>query len=356
MKIAHQNDDREILQAAHDWRTTLSMPDVPEDQRDRFQAWVEADERHEAAYDRAVTVYQALGSLGSDDLGDDLMQPSWRERLPDFLFPGTSGQSAGRLRVAAAAACIIVAAGVLFTVVNRPDQTTPEPSVQMARHATETGEIRNVTLADGSIVTIGAKTSIEVTMSDRRRDVELTSGAALFDVASDPGRPFAVTAGDLTATAVGTRFDVRHNGDVARVAVADGAVSVTYPRIIAGQTSSLTATASLLAGQQVAATSSEGLRSVERIAVDTVGVWRTKRLAYSGATLAELVADARRHSDTAITLQDADGVLDGARITAFFDGDDIDAMMTTLPDILPVAVRRTAAGAIEIHPLPQDVP
>lgn len=355
MKIAKQKDGREILKAAHDWRTLLSMPDVPQDQLDRFQAWIEADERHESAYDRAVTVYQALGSLSVDDLGDDLMKPAWRERLPNFLFSAVSGHPVGRLRVAAAAAFVIVVTGTLFTLGNRPDRTVPEHPVQVARHATETGEIRNVTLIDGTVVTLGAQTAIEVTMSGRRRQTELSSGAALFDVKPDADRPFAVTAGNLTATAVGTRFDVRHNGDVARVAVADGEVRVTYPRIVGGNPSSLTATASLLAGQQVAATSSEGLRGVERIAVDTVGVWRTKRLAYSGATLAELVADARRHSSTVITIRDANGVLDEARVTAFFDGDDIDAMIATIPDILPVEIHRTESGAIEIHPLPQNL-
>ena len=138
--------------------------------------------------------------------------------------------------------------------------------------------------------------------------------------------------------------------------MADGEVSVSYPRIVGGQASSLTSTASLLAGQQVAATSSEGLRRIERIAADAVGAWRTKRLTYSGAPLAELVADARRHSNAVITIQDPGGLLDTARVTAFFDGDDIDAMMATLPDILPVEVRRTASGAIELHPLPRDTP
>lgn len=352
MSIADRNDDREILEAAHDWRTALSVPDVAEDQLDRFRTWIESDARHEAAYDRAVTVYQALGSLRDDDLGERLMKPSWRERLPDFPFPDVFGRSANRGRVAAMAAGIVVSIGLLFVLLYAPEPAAPERPVEIVRHSTDVGEIRNLRLADGTAVTMGAKTSIEVAVSDRKRAIQLLAGAALFDVTPDPERPFTVTAGDLTATAVGTQFDVRHNGDVARVAVADGQVAVSYPRIIDGRPSSLTARASLLAGQQVSATSSEGLRRVERVAVDAVGIWRTKRLTYSGATLEELVADARRHSSTVITIRDADGVLDGQRVTAFFDGNDIDAMMATLPDVLPVEVHRTATGAIEIRPRP----
>lgn len=347
-----RSDDRGILEAAHRWRTALSMPDVAEDQLDRFNAWIEADARHEAAYDRAVTVYQALGALRDDDLGERLMTPSWRERLPDFLFRKTSGRSAGRARLAAVAAGFAVAVGLLFVLLDDPEPTAPAHSVGIARHSTNTGEIRSLRLADGTAVTMGASTRIVVSITDRKRTIELLSGAAFFDVTPDPERPFTVVAGELTATAVGTQFDVRHNADIARVGVADGQVAVSYPRIIGDRPSSLTATASLLAGQQIAATPSEGLRRVEPVAIDLVGIWQTKRLAYSGATLAELVADARRHGSTVITIHDPDGALDGQRVTAFFDGNDVDAMMATLPDVLPVAVRRTAAGTIEIRPLP----
>ena len=61
--------------------------------------------------------------------------------------------------------------------------------------ATAVGENRTVPLPDGSRITVGGYSRVEVSFSDSERRVELARGEALFKVAKDPTRPFVVHAG-----------------------------------------------------------------------------------------------------------------------------------------------------------------
>ncbi|MEM9529448.1 MAG: FecR domain-containing protein [Pseudomonadota bacterium] len=339
-----------IRQAAHDWRTRLSGPDVSPADLEQFQSWISADLRHEAAFDRAQTLFEALGALDADDLGPRLRRRSLWERLPDFFFAADGGQLSP-LRLGAAALALVACLGVVALLSQDAGPTAPTLSHATSTHATGVGEIRSVTLDDGSVVTLGAKTELVVTLTPATRRVRMTSGAAYFDVTPDAGRAFVVEAGVLAVTVLGTRFDVRHNGGVSRVGVAEGEVAVRFPQVIAGQPTALRDTARLNAGTRIAATMAEGLRSVEAVAPESVAGWRSKRLVYAGATLAELVADAQRYLPLQISISDQSDALAAARVTAFFDGNDVEGMIETLPAILPVQLVKKPSGAIEILPL-----
>jgi len=76
-------------------------------------------------------------------------------------------------------------------------------------YSTGVGERRTLTLADGSVVTLDARSRIQVKYRDRERLIDLDQGQARFDVAKDPARPFRVSAaGRETVLAFGTQFNV----------------------------------------------------------------------------------------------------------------------------------------------------
>jgi transmembrane sensor len=88
------------------------------------------------------------------------------------------------------------------------------------------GEWRTVQLADGSSVSVGPNTLMQVEYRKGIRRIGLQRGEALFTVAKDPERPFIVNAGGAVARAVGTRFGVERREDRIRVTVAEGKVAV----------------------------------------------------------------------------------------------------------------------------------
>lgn len=106
---------------------------------------------------------------------------------------------------------------------------------------TAAGETRTIALADGSEVTLDSDSAIAVDYSDARRALRVLRGAAFFTVQPDAARPFVVTAGDLTASAIGTAYAVEHTGAGVVVAVEQGTVAVgrdgdaRYATLTAGQ-------------------------------------------------------------------------------------------------------------------------
>src|SRR6202042_1912925 len=104
--------------------------------------------------------------------------------------------------------------------------------------ATAVGQQRNVTLADGSIVTLNTNTILETDLSRSVRQIYLRKGEAHFQVAHDRSRPFLVHAGDAVVRAVGTEFEVRLREDKhVEVLVNEGRVEVQAAPIAAANPS-----------------------------------------------------------------------------------------------------------------------
>ncbi|MEM9336113.1 MAG: FecR domain-containing protein [Pseudomonadota bacterium] len=251
------------------------------------------------------------------------------------------------------ASLLVLAIVSLFFMLPR-FATDPETLAYAASYESGLGELRTITLADGTSITLGAKSSVSTDFDADFRRITLLDGVAFFDVAPDPRRPFVVTAGSLKAQAIGTGFEVKRLDDLTRVAVAEGQVRVLHPQVLFGQPRATLKAVPLSEGEQVAATGTAGLGEPVSIAVASVGAWRADRLVYKQAPLAELVADARRYADFEIVMADSVSDLRNVFISAFFDAGDVESMLNTLPDIAPVIVIRTSDGGIEIHRKPAE--
>ncbi len=93
-------------------------------------------------------------------------------------------------------------------------------------YRTGIGERRLVTLDDGSRLSLDAASAVEVRYDAERRALRLLAGRARFEVAKDPRRPFAVTAGDRMVVATGTAFSIELFRAEMRVVLYQGSVSV----------------------------------------------------------------------------------------------------------------------------------
>ena len=107
--------------------------------------------------------------------------------------------------------------------------TTEQPPLQYVETVTQRGEIRTILLPDRTQVTLNAGSRIiyPIRFSGDERKVELY-GEALFDVTSDPERPFMVKTEIMNIRVVGTVFNVKSYSDdlSSSVSVASGKVEV----------------------------------------------------------------------------------------------------------------------------------
>jgi transmembrane sensor len=321
---------------ACDWLVRLSDEDAGARDRDAFERWLAADPRHGETYDSLSRTWEDIRALrGLAALVDPApRRPFWR-RLPQ-AFAARPMRPAFAALVAAAAAAIFL----LPPLFDRPD------------YATAIAEMRSVALPDGSHVTLGAHSQIDVAFSETRRRIILRNGEAFFDVARNPDRPFFVHAGDAVVRVVGTKFDVRRSDARVGVSVLEGVVQVSR----SGDPALRTADARrvLRAGERLDMNrtrspfdAAPALPAVERVRATPAGSWRQGRLSYDNAPLSELAADVNRYYRPGVRLASPD--VGRLRITAAFRTDQIPAFMEALGAALPVDVERQADRSFSIR-------
>ena len=189
-------------------------------------------------------------------------------------------------------------------------------------YRTEAGQHQDVTLSDGSRITLGARTRISTNYSAARRIVFLEEGEALFRVAKNKARPFTVVAAGGTVTAVGTQFNVRTELNRVTVTVTEGAVDVApsdagnpppvtniYPPALVPAPAAAVEhrphwqPTRLVKGQEVTYEDTQGRGSV--IAAEPGATeWLSGRLQYRHVPLKYVAADVQRYFNKAIVLSD----------------------------------------------------
>ncbi|MCH9783681.1 MAG: FecR domain-containing protein [Gammaproteobacteria bacterium] len=203
------------------------------------------------------------------------------------------------------------------------------------------GEIRTLTLPDGSQVVLNSHSAIYLDYSDATRTVELVRGELLATVAKAPDRPFSVVTRDLTATALGTEYSVRLDDGFTRVAVQESKVSVT-PRHGGDRLE-------LSAGQQ-ADLNRDGVLARDAVPRQSPD-WADGRLAFSNAPLTDVVERLARHRPGLLTLDDAlANKPDAPHFTGVLPANDSDAALALLADTLNLEVRYLTPWYVTVRP------
>ncbi|MEM8774670.1 MAG: FecR domain-containing protein [Pseudomonadota bacterium] len=340
-----------IRMTAMEWRILINNEVVDEADRIAFEEWRKADPRHADAYDRAVTLWSAYGTLKKREMNPKLFRGRFRywlrSWLPAPLFEGSSP----RARLAGAAGALAVLGIATFSAMQLFG-TAPaieEPAPVLTAYKTETGELRDVTLTDRSSITLGPGSEIQVAMTSEERRVELIRGAAVFNVSSNPDRPFYVEAQDFSVRVLGTVFDVRNNGGIVRLSVSEGLVEASHPIIINDELSTMVSRKQLGEGQSITASASRGLSRVTDFDSGAFASWRDSRLKYEDAPLSELVADANRYSKIPITLEGSLERDASLKATFSYDAGNTDKMLSALPALFPVEIDRSSGAEIIIR-------
>jgi len=300
-----------------------------------FEQWLQ-EPAHSASYRELEQIDRSLKEIASGEEGARLRAAgSWGASLVDWC----------RSVLAPApvfATALVLVLGVGIGVVALRDGA-PAP----AGYRTGIAEVRTVTLQDGSRVTLAGDSQIETHFSAARRDVSLLKGQAYFAVAKNPQRPFYVATDNASVRVVGTHFDVHRAPGGVEVSVEEGIVDVTHKSGGAQLKPSTEPKVRLLAGQRVRMTPA-GSSGVLPVNADAVASWRSGKLVYRDARLAEVVADANRYRRGKIVLGAPQ--LADLRVTTSFSVDQIDTVVSMLEQSLPVKVYRESGERVVIWP------
>jgi len=320
---------RAIQDAAGDWLARRQEPASPDVER-AFAVWLDADPRHRIAYAQAERHWQDSSLLADSDIG----RTRKLVRAPFLMRHST--------HVAAASLGVVVLLGIggIGLLRNGSPLELVSPA-QAATYETALGEIRTISLADGSQLTLDTATRVRVTLSASERKVSLERGRARFRVAPDGKRPFTVTIPGGTVVARSTLFDVSVESGSPVVAVIEGRVDLTSTSDAASHPAR-----TLAAGQ----TADLGNADAPRPTSPAETQWVSGMLALDGGPLGEAVAAINRYNRIQIRL--AEPELARLSVTGAFQVRNPDAFARAVAATFGLGIDRTDPGVILLRSAP----
>ncbi len=277
--------DRRIALDARDWIVRLTSGNVSDAELQRFKAWRDRSPKHNQAFERERVFWQQLQVLdGKSDGMPPFRHPARQRRgligRRDFLIGGGAA-------VTAAAAVIAM------------------PRLQLlwdADFKTAVGEQADVSLPDGSLVTLNTDSAIAVDFQPQLRLVRLLKGEAEFKVRYDPSSLFRVATLDGNSDALGTTFSVRSLENVATITVQEGRVRVAGPAAPTDVAEARAGQVEVLTSQQTSYVAGEHPLPVSAVDTEVVLAWRNGRVIFEGRPFSAAIAELGRYVPERIVL------------------------------------------------------
>lgn len=266
------------------WLAQLHGPGRNAGMEEDFRAWLRADADHARAFEHATEVWDATANL-------DL------RGLPRLAPRAADGRVRVRQRLALVATVLLAAFGAWMLLL-------PPRGIE---YATGIGEQRSVRLADGTQLSLNASSAVEVDYERDRRNVRLSHGEVLFEVAHDAQRPFVVTVGERTVTALGTSFVVRGEADRLEVTLLEGKVSVARasPAPRAPATAGVPSPAITLQPGQRLRMRADAAPQLDTQGADAAVAWRRGEIILDDTPLEEAVAEMNRYDQHRLSFDDS---------------------------------------------------
>lgn len=305
-----------IAEQAAQWLTIFMSGEATDQDRDRWRRWREAQPDHERAWRHIEAVTGRL----------KVMQPAAAYKaLSPYAGPQALGSPVRRkvLRM------LLLVGGP--ATVGALASRTQSWQQAVADHRTGTGERRNVSLEDGSVITLNTATAVNVRFDGHRRVVRLVAGEMLIvtghaaDGLTADTRPFIVETAEGQLRTLGTRFAVRQRHGHTTVSVLESAVEITLRD--AGERRILQA------GEETSFTRAS--IGAPQAASPQATAWARGQIVADDMRLDGFTAELSRYRPG--IMRCAPDVA-GLRLSGVFPLKDIDRILATLPSVLPVQV------------------
>jgi transmembrane sensor len=305
---------------AADWFVRLQGDEATGDDWLAFEQWLQAAPANAAAYARLETLWVELDDRAVEiEPALDTPQGLRRRLRPNRPMVTR--------RVWLGAAGGAIAASIAAAIVLRP---TAAPVIT---YVAPPGQLREITLADGTHIQLNAASKITVSLGLDARRVTMADAEAVFDVAHDSKRPFLITAGDQQVKVVGTRFDLRERERSMVLTVSRGVVEVRPLNKPDAEPTRLTV------GQQFSHRDGEPTAVVRTVDPTDAFGWTTGQLIYRDQPLSEVAADLTRRFG--VPIRPADAETAQLRFTGVLVADNETAVLHRLEAFAPVTVTRT---------------
>lgn len=301
---------------------------LPTLEQAELQRWLRQDPANADAYASARRLWQ-LTAPGAARLAQEedaaLQALLLRARPPRRPAP--------RSVVSLAMAATVALAGVL-ALLWQPERWLED--LQADYHSAP-GQLRDITLADGSEVQLDGNSALDVSLTAAGRSVHLRRGAAYFHV-SHNGQPFVVHAGDGEVRVLGTHFEVRREAAATQVSVEEGKVAV--------QPTGAPAPVLLTAAQRVDYRQGQ-VGPLQSINPQQAFGWRQGQISFRRQPLADALAVVQRYYPARILLLNDE--LGARTVSGDFASNDPAAMLAAFQGLLGYSQHVLPGGTVVVR-------
>ncbi len=231
---------------------------------------------------------------------------------------------------------IMIAAGIAILLFIVAAVVTVRTFSGVDRYETAIGEIRDVALADGSVLHLNSDSEAEVRFTDNGRKVRIMKGEASFEVAHDTLRPFEVEVRSAVIRAVGTAFNIRMRTALVELTVTHGSVSV---RCGASALRKVAAGNGAVIQPRAITLTSLGPRLVSQRTA-----WREQMIEMDGETVEQAASEFNRYRTAPILIGDTR--VSALRLGGRFRTTDSQEFLSALQASLPVRAVKGEDGSV----------
>jgi transmembrane sensor len=314
---------RQVRDAAADWVERGQRTPGPAFER-ALKSWLASDSNHHLAYDEALRNWQSSAELGQTRTGRERQLV----RAPFLMRRNTHIAAVG----VASITMVFVALG--SANLWSPIAVVSEASAQTL--ITAKGEIRTVTLTDGSRVTLDTETIVQVSFTPKERRASLSRGRARFAVAADSARPFVVEADGREIRGAHATFDISVNLTAPFVTALAGRVEVLPEQSKAGTGDTV------LAGNEIDASTAPSIRKSD----PQTGKWVSGMLVFDATPLSDAVTSLNRYNRATVRI--ADPELERLTVSGAFRVSDPAGFVRSIATMYHLHVTRRADGTLTL--------
>lgn len=324
LKPSQPDLPHQAMEQAAEWFALLRSDEATAADCAQWQVWLNSSAENEQAWHYVKCISERFKPI----------QNSPKRRNAADVFRSVNSRQ-GRRRQIVLGIATLMGTSLLSWVTWRHSLL---PGIALAAdYRTGTGEIREITLSDGTRVWLNAASAFNEDYRNNQRRLHLLAGEILIQTATDAFRSFVVDTPQGRLRALGTRFTIRLDQTETFVAVYEGAIEV--------RTAATGTIAILPAGRQARFTNTSledsGTADPAREA------WMRGVLIARNIPLAEVVQELRRYHNGHLGIAP-----EVANLPVFgsYPADDPDRALAMLESVMPIRVRRTLPWWVSIEP------
>lgn len=288
--------------------------EVSPDEQELISTWKTESEKNLEEFNRVRVFFldvKAIESIGKTDSNYNV-QIAWKKFQQ--VNPTDKTSNFGKLKIAASV-LLVLGVGLFAYMTNQVE--TIELVAQNEQQAIELEDGSKISLNEGSQLIYPDK------FKGGNRQVKL-KGEAYFDVAHNPEQPFLIETDEVQVQVLGTKFNINNsNEDSVVVSVDMGKVRMS----VGGNEEILTA-----GYRGVYYRSTELLVKIESANTGMHNYWRTKTLAFKGATVSEAINAIQKIYGVKVNLSNPD--IANCKINVDFEDEKIEHVLEIIGETL----------------------